>query len=89
MPEVAKIRGSYAQVIPRLLLCRERFLSHPFPFFALEYGRTDEQFGGWFPSASRLERFKVESEVLTEELSSMFHMDLLVGASALIKVLRG
>jgi hypothetical protein len=89
MPKVAEFRGSYAQEIPRLLLCRERFLSNLLPFFTLEYGHTDEQFGGWFPCASRLERLKVESEVLTEKLSSMFHMDFLVGASALIKVLGG
>ena len=89
MPKVAKFRVNYAQVIPRLLLCRERFLSHPLPFFTLKYGHTDEQFGGWFPCARRLERFKVESEVLTEKLSSMFHMDFLVSASALIKVLGG
>ena len=89
MSKVAQFNGSQARLVPRLLLCRWRFLSHPFSFFALEYSRTDEQFRGWFPSASWLERFKVESEVLTEELSSVFHMDLFIGASALIEVLSG
>ena len=76
-------------MIPRLLRCREGLLPYPFPFFALEYGSTDEQFGRWFPYASRLERFEIESEVFTEKLSSVFHMDLFIGTPALVEVLCG